>query len=151
MSDGSPTHPGRHPTFHNSEDEWADDPDADEDDLEDGDSDGDSIGEREPVVLGTKRPSDTQFEDPIMPKVKKSMDGSAQRLKASDFDDITKEILTTAITIFRCLVVTRAPFPDSILIETKLAKEAWREACSAKGINVRLTPGLMKMVSCLIL
>ncbi|KAG1806059.1 hypothetical protein EV424DRAFT_1516950 [Suillus variegatus] len=74
------------------------------------------------------------------------MDGSAQRLKASDFDDITKEILTTAITIFRCLVVTRAPFPDSILIETKLAKEAWREACGAKGINVRLTPGLMKMI-----
>ncbi|KAG1797625.1 hypothetical protein EV424DRAFT_1352723 [Suillus variegatus] len=57
MSDGSPTHPGHHPTFHNSEDEWADDPDADEDDLEDSDSDGDSIGECEPVVLGTKRPS----------------------------------------------------------------------------------------------
>ncbi|KAG2084118.1 uncharacterized protein F5147DRAFT_798195 [Suillus discolor] len=35
MSDGSPTHPGRHPTFHNSDDEWADDLDADEDDSED--------------------------------------------------------------------------------------------------------------------
>jgi hypothetical protein len=133
-------------SFQNSDDEVDADPEA-------GQSDEDGIGREaslEPVLLGRKRKLDTKTEDTVMPKVKKGIDGSGQRLKASDFDDITKEILATAVSIFRCLIVTQAPFPDSVFIETKLAKQAWHEACNTKGINVRLTPALMKMVRDLI-
>ncbi|KAG0692415.1 hypothetical protein DFH29DRAFT_969451 [Suillus ampliporus] len=69
-----------------------------------------------------------------------------RRCYASDFDNISKEILTTATSIFRCLVVTRAPFPDTIAVETKLAKEAWREAGQIKGTNVKLTPTAVKIL-----
>ena len=102
-----------------------------------------------PVSLGTKRPVDVDLasENSVFPKVKKGMDGSRQRLKAGDFDDITKGILTAAASIFRCLIVTRAPFPESIMVETKLAKEAWKEACHVKGVAIKLTPSLVKIVS----
>ncbi|KAG1784618.1 uncharacterized protein HD556DRAFT_1221226, partial [Suillus plorans] len=82
----------------------------------------------------------------IVPKVKKNSDGSRQRVKASDFDNISKEILTTACSIFRCLIVTRAPFPDSVAVETNLAKEAWHEACKIKDIDVKITPLAVKML-----
>ncbi|KAG2117747.1 hypothetical protein DEU56DRAFT_761304 [Suillus clintonianus] len=101
--------------------------------------DEDIIEEPSTTAQGTKRPLDTAPEDAMVrPKIKKNVDGSRQRVKASDFDDISKEILTTATSIFRCLVVTRAPFPDTIAVETKLAKEAWREAGQIKGTNVKL-------------
>ncbi|KAG1750475.1 uncharacterized protein EDB91DRAFT_1244056 [Suillus paluster] len=54
-------------------------------------------------------------------------------MKASDFDDVSKEILVTA------------PFPDNLAVETKLAKAAWHEACQIKGINVKLMPLVVKM------
>ena len=100
-----------------------------------------------PTAQGMKRPIDvdSDSESIMFPKVRKAMDGS--RLKAGDFDDITKGILTTAASIYRCLIVTRAPFPESIVIETKLAKEAWKEACHLKGMAIKLTPSLVKIVS----
>ncbi|KAG1761821.1 hypothetical protein EV702DRAFT_1038949 [Suillus placidus] len=82
----------------------------------------------------------------VLPKIKKNSDGSHQRMKASDFDDVSKEILVTAISIFWCLIVTQAPFPDNIAVETKLAQVAWHEACQIKGINVKLTPSGVKML-----
>ncbi|KAG0694510.1 hypothetical protein DFH29DRAFT_815272 [Suillus ampliporus] len=45
----------------------------------------------------------------VRPKIKKDLDGSRQRVKASDFDNISKEILVTASSIFRCLIVTQVP------------------------------------------
>ncbi|KAG1734203.1 uncharacterized protein EDB91DRAFT_1084113 [Suillus paluster] len=78
--------------------------------------------------------------------LKKIFDGSHQRVKASDFDEISKEILGTATSIFRCLIVTQAPFPDGVAVEMRLAKEAWHEACKIKGIQVKLTPPAVKML-----
>ncbi|OJA17164.1 hypothetical protein AZE42_00244 [Rhizopogon vesiculosus] len=52
-------------------------------------------------------------------------------MKASDFDNISKEIL--------------APFPDSVAAETRLAKEACHGACQIKGVNVNLTSSVVKM------
>ncbi|KAG2738501.1 hypothetical protein P692DRAFT_20758477 [Suillus brevipes Sb2] len=80
----------------------------------------------------------------IRPKIKKESDSS--RLKVSDFDDISKEVLVTAVSVFRCLLVTHAPFPDTIAVEMKLAKEAWNESCKIKGTNIKLTPSAMKMI-----
>ncbi|KAG1796077.1 uncharacterized protein HD556DRAFT_1216239, partial [Suillus plorans] len=73
--------------------------------------------------------------------------GTRQRLKASDFDNVTKDLLTTATSIYRCLVVTRAPFPETLIIETKLAKDAWREASNMAELTIQLTPSLVKMMT----
>ncbi|KAG1838539.1 hypothetical protein DFJ58DRAFT_917166 [Suillus subalutaceus] len=73
--------------------------------------------------------------------------GPHQRLKASDFDQVTKDLLTSATSIYRCLVVTRAPFPETLIIETKLAKDAWREACNMAELTIQLTPSLVKMMT----
>ncbi|KAG1801495.1 uncharacterized protein HD556DRAFT_1438520 [Suillus plorans] len=64
----------------------------------------------------------------------------------NDFDEISKEILITACSVYRCLIVTQAPFPDSIAAETKLAKEVWHEACQLKGVDVKLTPSAVNML-----
>jgi hypothetical protein len=68
-------------------------------------------------------------------------------MKAADFEADSKDILVTVTSIFCCLIVTQAPFPDSIAVKTKLGKEAWHEACQMKGTNVKLTPLAVKMVS----
>ncbi|KAG1720911.1 uncharacterized protein EDB91DRAFT_1088659 [Suillus paluster] len=96
----------------NSDDELADDHDADE-----AVDDDDKV---KSVAQSTKWPLDTTFEEPMMPKIKKGMGGSGQYLKAANFDGITKEILTSATTLFQCLIITQSPFPDSIIVETKL-------------------------------
>ncbi|KAG2338901.1 hypothetical protein BDR05DRAFT_1062480 [Suillus weaverae] len=82
----------------------------------------------------------------VLLKIKKNSDGSRQCMKASNFDDVSKEILVMAISIFQCLIVTQAPFPNNIAVETKLAQVAWHEACQIKGINVKLTPSGVKML-----
>ena len=109
-----------------------------------------STGRSPSVTLGTKRPLDMILEDAIVPKVKRILDGSRQRLKAGDFDATTKDILVSASSIFRCLIVTQASFPDMLLVETKLAKEAWHKACNIPGVNIKLTASLLKVVSRLI-
>ncbi|KAG1775222.1 hypothetical protein EV702DRAFT_1236232 [Suillus placidus] len=117
------------------------------DDDDDADDDDDDNNEQLPAARGTKRPFDDMSpEDTVVLKVKKNADGSRQRVKASDFDEISKEILITACSVYRCLIVTQAPFPDSVAAEMKLAKEAWREACQLKGVDVKLTPSAVNML-----
>ncbi|KAG1784954.1 uncharacterized protein HD556DRAFT_1250576, partial [Suillus plorans] len=70
-----------------------------------------------------------------------------QRLKASDFNEVTQDLLAIATSIYRCLVVTREPFPQTLISETLLAKEAWREASKLAGLTIQLTPSLVKMMT----
>ncbi|KAG1824017.1 hypothetical protein EV424DRAFT_1346255 [Suillus variegatus] len=113
------------------------------------DEDNDYVAEElSPIARGSKRPlddSETLDDGMVLPKIKKNSDGSHHRMKVSDFDDVSKEILGTAASIFRCLIVSQAPFPENIAVETQLAKAAWHEACQIKGINVKLTPSGVKM------
>lgn len=43
--------------------------------------------------------------------------------------------------------MTRAPFPETLIIETKLAKDAWREASNMAELTIQLTPSLVKMMT----
>ncbi|KAG2145165.1 hypothetical protein DEU56DRAFT_899942 [Suillus clintonianus] len=116
-------------------------------DRTDDEDNNDIAEELSPIARGSKCPLDVTSDDAmVLPKIKKNPDGSRHRMKASDFDDVSKEILVTAISIFRCMVVTQAPFPDNIAVETTLAKAAWHEACQIKGLNVKLTPAGVKML-----
>ncbi|KAG2112915.1 hypothetical protein BD769DRAFT_1391754 [Suillus cothurnatus] len=108
-------------------------------------TDCDSESQPEAQVDHTDEGDNNDITEELSP-IKKKIDGSRQRMKASDFNDISKEILVMATSIFRCLIVTQAPFPDNVAVETKLAKTAWHEACQIKGINIKLTPSGVKML-----
>lgn len=86
-------------------------------------------------------------DEETKPKIIKDSKGARRGLRAGDFDDITKDVLTMATSIYRCLVVTQEPFPETLIVETQLAKHAWRGASDAAGLTVQLTPSLVKMVS----
>jgi hypothetical protein len=103
-----------------------------------------------PATRVDKQLLNTEEAATVALKMKKHSDGSCHRIKVANFNDVSKDILVTTISIFRCLIVTQAPFPDSIADETMLGKEAWHEACQLKGINIKLTPLAMKMVNCLL-
>ncbi|KAG1871483.1 hypothetical protein F4604DRAFT_1583260 [Suillus subluteus] len=81
-----------------------------------------------------------------MVKIQKNSNGSRHRMKAGDFEADSKDILVTATSIFHCLIVTWAPFLDTIAVETMLGKEAWHEACQMKGIDIKLTPLAVRML-----
>ncbi|KAG1846302.1 hypothetical protein C8R48DRAFT_779533 [Suillus tomentosus] len=109
--------------------------------------DGNSIQEQMPAPQVTKRLLNTEDDTvPVVVKIQKNSNGSHHRMKAGGFEADSKDILVTATSIFRCLIVTQAPFLDTIAVETKLGKEAWHEACQMKGINVKLTPLAVKML-----
>ncbi|KAG1811780.1 uncharacterized protein BJ212DRAFT_1301810 [Suillus subaureus] len=110
-------------------------------------NDHDEVAEASsPPVVGTKH----QWEDSEVlntdTKFKKGPNRTCQWLKASNFDDVTKDLLTTATSIYCCLVMTRAPFPETLIIETKLAKDAWHEASNMAELTIQLTPSLVKMM-----
>ena len=71
---------------------------------------------------------------------------SQGRPKAKDYDDITQEILSIAIAIYRCLICTNTPFPDHSQ-ELEFVMIAWRIACKKMEVKLEMTPELVKMVS----
>ncbi|KAG1879070.1 hypothetical protein F4604DRAFT_1923220 [Suillus subluteus] len=65
------------------------------------DKDDDDNDTMLPTARGIKRPFNMTSEDAmVLPKMKRNTDDSHQHAKASDFNDISKEILTTACSIF---------------------------------------------------
>ncbi|KAG1723578.1 hypothetical protein EDB19DRAFT_1916044 [Suillus lakei] len=122
---------------------------TDQDDIENesdcrADNTPDDHDEVDEAFVGTKHKlEDSEVLDTDMNFNK----GPRQRLKASDFDQVTKDLLASAMSIYRCLVVTRTPFPETLIIETKLAKDAWHEACNMAELTIQLTPSLVKMMT----
>ncbi|KAI0265221.1 hypothetical protein BC834DRAFT_843806 [Gloeopeniophorella convolvens] len=57
------------------------------------------------------------------------------RPRQGDYDDTTRELLGTAISLFRCKVSTRHAFPDHGT-ESQWAAEAWSEACQEMSVAV---------------
>lgn len=75
---------------------------------------------------------------------------SQGRPKAKDYDDLTQEVLATAISIYRSLVCSQkhGGFPDHTK-ELDFVKIAWRRACEELDVRLEMTPELVKMVSLL--
>jgi hypothetical protein len=70
---------------------------------------------------------------------------SQGRPKAKDYDDVTQEVLSIAIAIYRCLICTDTPFPDHAK-ELEFVKIGWAIACKKLDIRLEMTPELVKMV-----
>jgi len=70
---------------------------------------------------------------------------SVGRPKAKGYDDVTQEILSVAIAVYRCLIATDTPFPDHSK-ELEFVKITWNIACKKVGLKLEMTPELVKMV-----
>ena len=68
-------------------------------------------------------------------------------LKAHDYDDVGKEVILQAATIYHCLLSTENGFPE-LVAETELVKLAWEDANKESGVPpLALTPDIAKIVS----
>ena len=68
--------------------------------------------------------------------------------KASDYDDVAKEVILHATAIYRCLVSTSNAFPTPSK-EGELIKSAWNRANdeTLQEVPIALTPVIAKVVS----
>lgn len=101
------------------------------------------------VQPGEKRPrsddSDCETEE-VAHKAHKINEKSG-RPKARDYDDVAKEIILQAATIYHCLLSTENGFPE-LAVETELVKVAWEDTNKASGMpTLALTPDIAKIVS----
>ena len=80
------------------------------------------------------------------------INGKAGRPRAGDYDDLSKELILQAATVYRCLLSTEDAFPD-LAAEAEMVKTAWGEVNHEIGLTpLRLTPDIAKIVSdCLLL
>jgi hypothetical protein len=79
-------------------------------------------------------------------KAQKVSEGSG-RPKASDYDDVAKEVILCATSIYRCLVSTSNAFPTPSE-EGELIKLAWSRANeeTSQEVPIALTPVISKVV-----
>lgn len=86
-----------------------------------------------------------------MRKVKaQKVDRSGGRPKAADYDDLTKEVIAIAISLYRCKISTVQAFPDRS-VELDFVIDAWKMACENQSVQMELTPRISKIVHSFIL
>ncbi|KAJ7624767.1 hypothetical protein FB45DRAFT_1060953 [Roridomyces roridus] len=61
-------------------------------------------------------------------------------------DEITREVLSLAITFYCCFLSARDAFPDQAT-EMSFVKEAWDTACYNRNVDIELTPTLSKLMT----
>ncbi|KAG6859995.1 hypothetical protein C0995_000742 [Termitomyces sp. Mi166 len=82
---------------------------------------------------------------PAPSKAKKIMDNTG-RPKASDYDDVSKEIILAAANVYHCLISTVNGFPDSGT-ELEFVCTAWKHAIDDANIQpLNLTPDIGKII-----
>jgi hypothetical protein len=80
------------------------------------------------------------------------INSKAGRPRARDYEDLAKELILQAATVYRCLLSTQDPFPE-LAHEADMVKKAWARVNDETGMTpLRLTPDIAKIVSsCLLL
>ncbi|KAJ7728991.1 hypothetical protein B0H14DRAFT_3718746 [Mycena olivaceomarginata] len=66
--------------------------------------------------------------------------------RAKDYDSMTQEIVSTAVTYFRCLLATEDAFPDHTS-ETHLLTLAWTMARQEHKLAMDMTPDIAKLIT----
>ena len=97
------------------------------------------------ATTGQKRAHSPDDENHTQTTKAQKIYESQGRPKAKDYDDLTQEILTIAIAIYRCLICTDTPFPDHAK-ELEFVRIAWKTACEQVEVKLQITPELVKMV-----
>jgi Domain of unknown function (DUF6532) len=91
--------------------------------------------------------SSSDCEDNHGSEKAQKINGKAGRPRAGDYDDLAKELILQAATVYRCLLSTEDAFPD-LAAEAEMVKTAWRQVNHEIGLTpLRLTPDIAKIVS----
>ena len=77
------------------------------------------------------------------PKTAKS--GSRGRVRASDFDDLSKSLIEGTITIYKAKLSAKHPFPERAE-DREAVKESWVETCHERNVQVDLDEDIFKLV-----
>ncbi|KAJ7218955.1 hypothetical protein C8J57DRAFT_1254652 [Mycena rebaudengoi] len=72
--------------------------------------------------------------------------GTGGRVKASEYDDTTQELLKQAISNFRVLISAENAFPDHDT-EVEFVGRAWNGACHTLKLSMELTPNIAKLIA----
>lgn len=86
--------------------------------------------------------SDNEVHISKNPKIEKK----STRPKASDFDNSERELVLAAANIYRILLASKGPFPNTAT-EIKLIRKAWKVMNAESGLKGRaLTPSIITIV-----
>ncbi|KAJ7602972.1 hypothetical protein FB45DRAFT_1072362 [Roridomyces roridus] len=99
-----------------------------------------------PVVGDKRAHSAVSDQDDLRPTQAQRSSPLRGRPKAGDYDEITREVLSLAITFYRCFLSARDAFPDQAT-EMSFVKEAWDTACYNRNVDIELTPTLSKLMT----
>ncbi|RDB18461.1 hypothetical protein Hypma_000275 [Hypsizygus marmoreus] len=78
------------------------------------------------------------------PKVETT--GSRGRVRASDFDDLSKTVLEDAIAEYRARICTQDPYPDRIR-DREWGTSVWVAACAARGVQIEFEESALKLIT----
>ncbi|KAF8179780.1 hypothetical protein K438DRAFT_1211385 [Mycena galopus ATCC 62051] len=95
-------------------------------------------------TAGDKRARSPSDED-LRPAQAQCTTASGSRPKAKDFDDVTQEIISLAITEYRVLLSSEYAFPESPA-ELGYLGRAWTTSCTKLNVVIELTPTISKLV-----
>ncbi|EDR03011.1 uncharacterized protein LACBIDRAFT_307860 [Laccaria bicolor S238N-H82] len=82
----------------------------------------------------------------IIKRPKSEFSGTRGRVRASDFDDVTKSVVEEAISIYRAQIGAVEPYPDRVE-DREAAVAAWVEACNGQGIRIEFDHDIMKLIT----
>ena len=102
-------------------------------------------------VIGRKRSYSPTVDGLLqLAKAQKVSEGGG-RPKASDYDEVSKEVILRATAVYRCLVSTRNAFPTPSE-EADMIKTAWNRANeeTSQQVPIALTPAIAKVVSAIL-
>ena len=71
--------------------------------------------------------------------------GSRGRVRASDFDDLSKSLIEGSITIYKAKLSAKHPFPERVE-DKEAVKESWLETCCDRNVQVDLEEDVFKLV-----
>jgi hypothetical protein len=119
--------------------------DQDENTLEDDEEQPAHQHKRKHQDLRSSNSSDSDTED--TPIKANKINRNAGRPRASDYDDLAKELILLAATVYRCILSTTDAFPD-LATEANMVREAWTSVINEMtGAPLALTPDIAKIVS----
>ncbi|KAF8173005.1 hypothetical protein K438DRAFT_1981192 [Mycena galopus ATCC 62051] len=95
-------------------------------------------------TTGDKRARSPSDED-LRPTQGQCTTSSGTRPKAKDFDDVTQEVISLAITEYRVLLSSEYAFPESPA-ELSYLGRAWTTSCTKLNVVIELTPTISKLV-----
>jgi hypothetical protein len=82
----------------------------------------------------------------ITKSIKVEGSGSRGRVRAADFNELTRSIIEETISIYRAQIASVEHFPERA-DDRDIVKQAWLEVCTGRNLRVELEEDIYKFVS----